>query len=232
MPRVRALSSLFIVSFAVHAGVINVNPGFEIPLLLNQPPTPHQTFDPLIKSYKAADVPGWTTTDSQGAIEIWRSGAQGFFAFEGFQWAEINAYSAGTLTAFVTPSAGTTIGLRFAHRGRGSATVGDVMRAVVTDMGTNTVLHTADYTATNVAWVLHEVTFGSLATGNQLRLQLSAISTASGNNSVGNFVDSVAFGNVVAPEPSTWAFALCGLALILARGPVRRRGVIQQTTIE
>jgi len=230
MRSLRAFGSVMILSFAGQAGVINVNPGFEIPWILGAPPTPYQTFDTLIKAYSQTDVPGWTTTDINGAIEIWRTGAQGFAAFEGFQWAEINAYSAGTLTAFVTPAAGTQIGIRFAHRGRGSATVGDVMRAVVTDMGTNTVLHDANYTATNVAWILHEVTFPVLATGNQLRLQMTAISTASGNNSVGNFVDSVAFGNV--PEPSTWWLAAGGLAAAVARLRAKRRDVIEQTTIE
>jgi hypothetical protein len=224
------IGGALILSYAVQAAVINVNPGFEIPLILSVPPTPYQTFDPLIKSYSQADVPGWTTTDVNGAIEIWRTGAQGFAAFEGFQWAEINAYSAGTLTAFVTPAAGTKIGLKFAHRGRGSATVGDVMRVVVTDMGTSTVLHTADYTATNVAWILHKVPFAAPATGNQLRLEMSAISTASGDNSVGNFVDSVAFGNI--PEPSTWVLAFGGVLVILARIRIRRRDVIQQTAIE
>lgn len=199
---------------SAHAAIINVNSSFEEPFILTTPPTPYQTFNPLIKAYLEADVPGWTTTDINGAIEIWRSGAFGFTAFDGDQWAEINAYSAGTLTAYVTPAAGTTIGLRFAHRGRGSATVGDVMRAVVTDMGTSAVLHDATYSATNVAWILHEVTFSSLATGNQLRLQLTAVSTASGNNSIGNFIDAVAFGNTV-PEPSTLLLALAGVGVLL-----------------
>jgi hypothetical protein len=95
------------------------------------------------------------------------------------------------------------------------------MRAVVTDMGANlgstaddTVLLNVTYQATNVAWIFHSLTFGAPATGNQIRLDLTAVSTGSGSPSVGNFVDAVVFGDAV-PEPSSFVLALGGLALLL-----------------
>ena len=207
-------------SLSIDAAVINVNPGFESPMILGASPTPEATFTPLIKAYHQADVPGWTTTDTHGAIEIWRSGAMGFMAYEGQQWAEINAYSPGTLTAFVTPGVGMLTYIQFAHRGRASATEADVMRVVVTDLGTlpgsidDIELHDFEYSATNVAWILHRVSLGP-ATGHQLRLDLTPISTAAGNPSVGNFVDAVVFGEV--PEPSTYALMSAGLAALALR---------------
>jgi hypothetical protein len=202
-------------SLSINAEIINVNPGFESPMILSAPPTPYQTFDTLIKAYLQADVPGWTTTDIFGAIEIWRTGAQGFSAYQGQQWAEINAYSPGTLTTFVTPRIGMQTFVQFAHRGRASNTIADVMRVVVTDLGLapgsgdDTVLHDANYLATNIAWIFHNVALGP-ATGNMLRLDLTAVSTAAGNPSVGNFVDAVIIGEV--PEPSTYALMLAGFA--------------------
>jgi hypothetical protein len=94
------------------------------------------------------------------------------------------------------------------------------MRVVVTDLGTSagvgddTVLHDMNYSATNVAWILHRVSLGP-ATGHQLRLDLTPISTAAGNPSVGNFVDAVVFGEV--PEPSTYALMSAGLAALVLR---------------
>jgi hypothetical protein len=226
-------SSLFLATaLGVTAATINVNPGFEEPLILGATPSPYQVFDPLIKSYLQADVPGWTTTDSRGAIEIWRTGAQGFSAFRGSQWAEINAYSPATLTTVVTPPAGSRIGIEFAHRGRGSATTADVMRAVVTDLGLNlassvddVILLNTVYSATNAAWVFHAVNFG-LASGNTLRLDLTAVSTAGGNPSVGNFVDAVTLGETESanvPEPSAGILIAAGLAALTCGHKTARR---------
>lgn len=209
-----------------------VNGGFETPVI-GGPVTPYQTFGPDIAAYNEADVPGWQTTDVNDAIELWRDGAAdpepganfNFNSYEGNQFAEINAYSNGTLSAAVTPSAANIIGFSFVHRGRLSDTIADVIGVAVTDLGANGALGGGDdftlmsqqFSATRTAWQFHAQPLG-IATGNPLLLEFTAISSAGGDPLYGNFIDAVAFGQDV-PEPSTCLLLMTG-ALVLAR---RRR---------
>lgn len=208
------------------------NGGFEIPVI-GGPVTPYQVFTPDIAAYNEADVPGWQTTDVNDAIEIWRDGAAdpepganfSFNSYEGNQFAEINAYSNGTLSAAVTPSAASIIGFSFVHRGRLSDTISDVIGVAVMDLGPNGALGGGDdltlmsqqFSATRTAWQFHSQSLG-IATGNTLLLEFTAISSATGDPQYGNFIDAVAFGQDV-PEPSS-CFLLMAGTLALAR---RRR---------
>jgi hypothetical protein len=200
-----------------------INGGFETTLV----PVPPNGF--IITNQ--ANVPGWRTTSSDGDIEIWDSGFSGFgspgfpvLAYEGQQFAEINATQFATLfqdSAGI--AAGSIVGFQFAHRGRGGV---DVMRLMITDLGGNnvlgggddTLLFSRDYADGNLAWGFYtsagEPTITAL--GNTIRFAYQAVSTASGNSTVGNFIDAADFGVGVgraAPEPATALLVGLGLAL-------------------
>jgi hypothetical protein len=73
--------------------VIMTNGSFEQPDLTITPPTPYQTFQPNIKTYNETDVPGWDSS-ADNFIELWRTGnTVGVSAYEGQQFAELNAYT-------------------------------------------------------------------------------------------------------------------------------------------
>ncbi|MEA5552380.1 PEP-CTERM sorting domain-containing protein [Anabaena cylindrica UHCC 0172] len=204
---IAALSILSVASIAdaqsAQAASSLVNGGFEQPGITGRGIFPESA------------VPGWKTTDP-GGIEIWDS-SFGVTAYEGTQFAEINAFIDGTLFQDVDPiAAGSTIGFEFAHRARVGT---DVMNLAITDLGADgifgggddTSLFTKNYSATTAAWVFNtnagEPTITTL--GNKIRFAYSAVSTGSGSPSAGNFLDAVSFGVGVGasatsvPEPAT-----------------------------
>ncbi len=61
---------------------------------------------------------GWKTDATDHQIEIWSSGYNGVPAYEGNQFAEINANQVAALFQTFDATAGSTITLDFAHRGR------------------------------------------------------------------------------------------------------------------
>jgi hypothetical protein len=221
----RSIIVLFLAAMAGASAAL-INGGFDAPLVTGG--TPHlDTWDNgRIKTYHQSHVPGWETTDA--GIEVWSHGAYGFSAFNGYsQWAEINAYTSGTLSQTVSGvAAGVQFGFSFAHRGRTSATVPDVVRVYVTDLGQNnaegggddSVLLSQDYSSTNVAWTFHAVNLGTRTNSNLLRLSFAAISTANGNKSTGNFIAGLSLDQGVGagmPEPGSMAMMFIGVATVL-----------------
>lgn len=224
--------SLF--GFVAIAPAALINGDFSSPLVGSVPF--RQEFSAgLIYAYNQSDVPGWDTTDVNGAIEIWRDGAQGFRGYNNLpQWAELNAYSAGTLSQVVSGLvSNSTFGFSFAHRGRGSATIADVMQARFYDLGSDnavgggndTLIYRANFSATNVDWVFHQINFGVKPNNNNVLVQFEAISTGSGNVSVGNFLTAVSLDNTFnnleptasIPEPSTFALLAGALAALACK---------------
>jgi hypothetical protein len=143
-------------------------------------------------------IPGWHTNDS--SFEIWGSGFQGVPAYEGVQFAELNAFIAGTLYQDVANiGAGSRVGFQFAHRGRAGI---DTMRFTLTDLGADQVIGGGDDTVlfTNVyadgtsAWGFYDASVLTpiYALGNTVRFAYTAIEFSS--SSVGNFLDAADFG--------------------------------------
>ncbi|MEM9249254.1 MAG: PEP-CTERM sorting domain-containing protein [Pseudomonadota bacterium] len=192
-----------------------------------------------------ADVPGWSTTDTD--IEIWSNGFNGVTSYSGTQHAEINAKAFGTLYQSVTGiAAGADVILEFAHRAREGT---DVMRVDVHDLGADATFGTADDTllftrqvsATTASWVFTSSdSFGGItALGGDLRLSFTAVSTGSNVVSVGNFLDAVTLQAKipVTPLPPAGWLMLGGFGLLGAwrRSKTvagRTRGATRQGCIE
>lgn len=174
-----------------------INGSFEVPAVNSTPPTPTQVFQAgTIAAYNENDVPGWFSS-ADDSIEIWRNGnTVAGSALEAQQFAEINAYVAGSLFQDVATVPGSLLSWQFAHRGR---TGTDTLNLRIgptngTVSQTNSVTGTTSFTTGNGAWVQYQGTYFVPAGQTTTRFEYVAVSTANGNNSTGNFIDAVRFG--------------------------------------
>lgn len=177
-----------------------VNSSFESPNILVTPPAYLQVFEAnKIVAYNENNVPGWDTTDSNNAIEIWRTGNfLGTPAFEGFQFAELNAYSNGILSQDVATVPGQVLTWQFAHRGRvGTDTMSlriGSTSTTVAQINPNT--GTINFSTNNTEWQTYQGTYVVPAGQTLTRFEFAAVATATGDNSVGNFLDAIRFGEL------------------------------------
>lgn len=167
-------------------------------------------------------VPGWTTTHPSQAgsgscasppvstgrlIELWRTNFQGVIARSGANFAELNAEASSRLYQNVCLVNGDVINWRFSHRGRGSATVRDVMdynigasqpivRVGTTNNGAfNTPIVSQGTANAPVAggngWVDYSGSYTYTGATGVTSLGFESISTGGGGNTVGNFLDNI-----------------------------------------
>ena len=139
--------------------------------------------DPFVNGFGfvAQDsVPGWYTTDYTGLIEIWGDGFQGVPSLEGVQFAELNAYVSAELYQNASTTPGVEYELVVGHRGRAGT---DVARFIIDGVEQDV------YTDGTSAWGVYTSRF--VATSSTTRVGFEAVSTATGDASVGNFFDVI-----------------------------------------
>ncbi|MCY7313265.1 MAG: DUF11 domain-containing protein [Pseudoxanthomonas sp.] len=193
------------------------NPSFELPLLTAS--------NPATGCYKLVDsglVPGWNTTHpvSTGSgdclvpatttgrlIELWRTNFNGVAARDALNFAELNAEVSSRIFQNVCLINGEPINWRFSHRGRGSATIRDVMdfnvgasvpvvRVGTTSTGAFNAPVLSQGSASAPAsggngWVDYRGTFNYGGITGTTSQGFESISTGSGGNSIGNFLDDI-----------------------------------------
>ncbi|MEZ4615115.1 MAG: hypothetical protein R2867_06305 [Caldilineaceae bacterium] len=76
------------------------------------------SYPKIAVAYKSFLIDGWSTTATDSEIELWRSGFEDVRAYDGKQFAEINANQSAALYQEVATSPGSTMKWSFAHRGR------------------------------------------------------------------------------------------------------------------
>ncbi len=134
----------------------------------------------------ASNVIGWETTASDNKIEIWKSGFLSVPAYEGTYFAEINANMSARMYQTLTVEPGDVVRWNVAHRGRSGV---DTMAIKVGPTGSPT---TQQLAATGkTAWVVYSSSYTVPAGVTQIEIGFESIYTASGNASVGNFIDDI-----------------------------------------
>ena len=167
-----------------------VNGGFELPDIDNASPAAVQVFGspPLqVKIYNENDVIGWETTAADNRIELWQSNFNGVASYEGVQHAEINANLFGAFFQDLATEPSAEVLWSFAHRGRSGV---DQVRVLIGPPG-GPLISQGTFSTGNANWDVKSGVYIVPAGQTTTRFQFLAVSTASGNSSVGNFVDDV-----------------------------------------
>lgn len=245
MKKTLLLSAIALSVPALHAASILDNGSFE-----TTPASFVQDFDSgNIVTYYDVDaaagdatnrIDGWQTTASDERIEIWNNDNSikpTIKAFEGNNYAEINANEVAELFQEVVISNGDVVDYVFYHRGRDLATEQLTFR--ITDLGVDGIFNGYDgaglaqgddtqkinlvSTAGTTAWVTN---FGNdvfTSNGNKYRFGFETVTGTTNSATEGNFLDAQAFGEAVAddlaavPEPSSSMLILLSGAALLGR---------------
>lgn len=141
-------------------------------------------------------MPGWQTTATDHKIEVWRSGFYGVPAAEGDNFVELNANQTAALYQELCISAGSKVQWSVKHRGRNGIDVAQVK--IGADLTTATIVETMS--DGNTSWSTYTGIYNVPLGQNTTYFIFEAVSTASGSNSVGNFLDDVVI--TVLEEPS------------------------------
>lgn len=154
-----------------------VNESFENPVI------PSNTWRPLLES----SVEGWSTTATDGRIEYWSNGFLGVPAFDGNQFAELNANQSSALYQNLCLTPGTIMAWSLRHRGRAGI---DVMQVRIgADLASATVQ--ATMSDDRNSWGYYSGFYTVPAGQTNTVFIFEAVSTATGNLSVGNLIDDI-----------------------------------------
>lgn len=145
--------------------------------------------NPVSFSIKSeSQVPGWETTAPDGKIEIWSTGFNGVSSQEGNQFFEINAnnHPNAALYQSLCLEPGSTIRWSVYHRAR----VGTDVARVSIGATVNTAVEQAIMADGTNAWGYHSGSYTVPVGQSTTVFVFEAVSTGSGSNSVGNFLDN------------------------------------------
>jgi uncharacterized repeat protein (TIGR01451 family) len=136
-----------------------------------------------------SSIPGWSTTASDGQMEIWHVTTPS--PHTGTQHAELNANQVSTLYQDLTTTPGQVLKWELAHRGRSGT---DVMRVMLGPPSGPLVQQGADIADGNTAWGTYSGLYTVPAGQTTTRFAFESVSSV-GGASFGNFLDSVSLGN-------------------------------------
>ncbi|WP_162985002.1 PKD domain-containing protein, partial [Mesonia aquimarina] len=143
------------------------------------------------------DVPGWSTTASDGVIEFWPNSTVlgGINAYSGNQYIELNANEvSGVYQDYQTPVEGTEFSFIFAHAARNSADSGEDVVGVYAGSPGGTLTLVSQYSSEiDAGWSLKVGSYTVPAGQPVTRFEFRAISTATGSPTTGNYLDAIQF---------------------------------------
>lgn len=141
----------------------------------------------------------WQTTARDNMIEVWDSGFLGVPAYDGETFVELNANYSSRLFQIFDVRAGEVLTWKVAHRGRSGVDKMNIYIYPETNpsspnqgrLPSSAIQRTVS--TGNGAWVLYEGTYQVPPGITHIQLGFESISTASRDNTVGNFIDGVGF---------------------------------------
>jgi hypothetical protein len=147
------------------------------------------------------NLPYWGTTSADKQIEVWYTGFNGVPAYDGNYFMELNANTTGALYQDVYTTPGTTLLWHFAHRGRGGI---DSCNLKIGPPGST--IQKAVVGDGVAAWGVYQGSYIVPANQYITRFEFNALYCASGDLSVGNFLDDVYVSNSFdyADAPNTY----------------------------
>lgn len=149
-----------------------------------------------IKNIGVTELNGWTVVNDS-TVEVWRGYNDGAMpvhplpAAEGAQFVELNGNGPGTLYQDVTTTPGQILHWSIKHHGRWGT---DTMRVSINASG-GALVQQAQFSTSNADWSMHEGDYVVPAGQTSTRISLTAVSTATGDDTVGNLIDDVTFGS-------------------------------------
>lgn len=141
------------------------------------------------KIFDESDLPGWNTTATDNKVELWKDGFNGVPAYDGTQFAEINANREAALYFDLTTLPGSIMEWSFAHRGRGGI---DSIELLIGASG-GVEMSQGIFGTDNDEWKVYSGSYIVPVGQTLTRFQYKAAHTASPSNSVGNFIDGIKF---------------------------------------
>ncbi len=141
-------------------------------------------------------VPNWQSSATDNAIEIWDNTQvliPGLTAYAGNQWFELNAFENAGIFQEICTVPGSVLNWSVAHRARVGT---DVMRVLIGPSG-GSLVSQGDLSTTTAAWTVHSGTYTVPAGQTTTILQFDAVSTGSGDVTVGNFLDEITLSPVL-----------------------------------
>jgi hypothetical protein len=135
-------------------------------------------------------VNGWSTTATDGKMEVWATGNASVTSYSGSQFVELNATQAATMYQdFSVATASVVLSVKFAHRARTSAGQTDSMKVEIGPVG-GPYTSLGKYGDGPSAWGYYTANYNTGAAGNY-RVRFIPIYWGFGNVAVGNFLDDV-----------------------------------------
>ena len=134
---------------------------------------------------------GWSTTATDGLMEVWGNGYNGVNSYSGIQFVELNATQAATMYQdFNVATASAILSVKFAHRARASAGQTDSMKVEIGPVG-------GPYTSLGTvgdgpsAWTYRTLYTSALGAAGMYRVRFTPTYEGLGNPAIGNFLDAV-----------------------------------------
>ncbi len=136
-------------------------------------------------------IKNWSTTATDGQIEVWVDGTNNETASEGNYFVELNANEQSALYFDIKNRAYDVMHLTFDHRARDLGGY-DIIEVFVG--GANEVLESAGiFSSDNNGWKNYKLEVPIKTTDELLRVRFEAIETVSGDPTIGNFLDNIQF---------------------------------------
>ncbi|MDL2144085.1 T9SS type B sorting domain-containing protein [Flavobacterium tructae] len=185
--------ALIMLSYLVNGQctVQTINADFEYPAFA-------QGLEFINQNQLPTSLLGWRTTATDDIIEFWANGNEGKYAYSGRQFVELNAYQFSGLYQDYDTSTTTYFNYSFAHMGRRG--VDKMALKAGPPGGPYTTIMTA---STGTAWKLYTGTYQIPKGLTKIRFIFEAISTSTGDPTIGNFLDAVNFTASIAPPSAT-----------------------------
>lgn len=143
----------------------------------------------VTKNVNDVEVPFWSTTASDGLIELWVDGTEDIAASDGKYFVELNATEIASLYFDVRTQGFDTLKLSLDHRARLSGGFDEI--EILSGSSQNILKSHGNFKSNSQNWNTNTIEIPIEKGQDLTRIQIQAVSTVSDDPTVGNFIDNV-----------------------------------------